>query len=75
MKSFSTIKIGDNVQFPYRKDTSLQLSGSVVKIFENTIIVDITEMLQRDGRINEIEDRQLVKHGIYKRINIRKKNL
>ncbi|OUB25921.1 DUF2187 domain-containing protein [Bacillus thuringiensis serovar yunnanensis] len=75
IKSTSTINIGDNVKFPYRKDNALQLSGRVVKVLENTIIVDITELLQINGKINEIEDRQLVKNGIYQRVNKGEKNL
>ncbi|MHA2890513.1 DUF2187 domain-containing protein [Bacillus cereus] len=75
VKSTPTINIGDNVKFPYRKDNTLQLSGPVVKVLENTIIVDITEILQKNGKIDEIEDRQLVKNGGYQRNDIGEKNL
>ncbi|QWI72939.1 DUF2187 family protein (plasmid) [Bacillus mycoides] len=72
VKAVSSIKIGENVKFPYRKDHSLQLNGYVVKVLDNTVIVDITEMLQQIGNIDEIEDRQVVKKGVCQKVSARK---
>ena len=34
------VKLGDYVQFLYRKNSNLQLTGFVVNILKNTIVVD-----------------------------------
>lgn len=69
--SVSTIKIGDYVQFPHRKNPSLKLTGYVVNILTNTIIVDISETIQNKG-YKEIDVRHVVKHGQYKKVRVRK---
>ncbi len=70
-RTISTIKQGDYVQFPHRKDSSLKLTGYVVTILTNTIIVDISEMiLPREYK--DIDTRQVVKHGKYKKVRIHK---
>ncbi|MGF1438249.1 DUF2187 family protein [Bacillus thuringiensis] len=61
MEHETKIKIGDYVQFLYRKNPSLQLTGFVVNVLQNTIVVDITEMMDI-----EVDDaRQVVRHGYY----------
>lgn len=67
------IKVGSYVQFPYRKNDSLKLTGYVVSILENTIIVDISEMILSE-KYKDIDTRQVVKHGRYEKIHVRKKN-
>jgi uncharacterized protein YkvS len=61
-RTISTIKQGDYVQFPHRKDSSLKLTGYVVNILTNTIVVDISEMIL-SGKYKDIDTRQVVKHG------------
>lgn len=62
MKNTTTVKIGDCVQFPYRKNPSLQLTGYVVNVLTNTIVIDISEIMGVEE--SEIDDvRQVVKHG------------
>lgn len=64
MEHKTKIKIGDYVQFLYRKNPSLQLTGFVVNVLQNTIVVDITEMMAI-----EVDDvRQVVKHGYYNKV-------
>ncbi|ANS51611.1 hypothetical protein BM86_33625 [Bacillus thuringiensis] len=51
----TNIKAGDYVTFPYRHNTSLQLTGYIVTVLEHTSMVDISEMesffqLGIDGR-------------------------
>lgn len=71
MKNGTTLKIGDCVQFPYRKNPSLKLIGYVVNILTNTIVVDVSNMLGTET--DEVVDvRQVVKHGCYKKIVGRK---
>ncbi|MBT2578070.1 DUF2187 family protein [Bacillus sp. ISL-8] len=73
-RTISTIKQGDYVQFSYRKDSSLKLTGCVVNILANTIVVDISEMIL-SGKYKDIDTRQVVKHGQYKKVRVRKKNV
>ncbi|MEC5241129.1 DUF2187 domain-containing protein [Bacillus mycoides] len=72
-RTISTIKQGDYVQFSYRKDSSLKLTGCVVNILANIIVVDISEMIL-SGKYKDIDTRQVVKHGQYKKVRVRKKN-
>lgn len=72
-RTISTIKQGDYVQFSYRKNSSLKLTGCVVNILTNTIVVDISEMIL-SGKYKDIDTRQVVKHGQYKKVRVRKKN-
>lgn len=72
-RTISTIKQGDYVQFSYRKDSSLKLTGCVVNILANTIVVDISEMILSE-KYKDIDTRQVVKHGRYKKVCVRKKN-
>ncbi|MGW6193177.1 DUF2187 family protein [Bacillus cereus] len=61
------VTIGDYVQFSYRKNPNLQLTGYVVSILQNTIVVDITEIMGI-----EVDDvRQVVKHGYYNKVDQR----
>ncbi|SFI12278.1 MULTISPECIES: DUF2187 family protein [unclassified Bacillus (in: firmicutes)] len=69
--SVPTIKIGDYVQFPHRKNPSLKLTGYVVNILTNTIIVDISEMFQTK-KYKEMDTRHVVKHGSYKKVRVQK---
>ncbi|MCU4769452.1 DUF2187 domain-containing protein [Bacillus toyonensis] len=59
METNNNVTIGSYVQFPYRNNSSLQLTGYVVNILQNTIVVDIAETHAID------ETRQVVKHGYY----------
>lgn len=70
-RTISTIKQGDYVQFPHRKDSSLKLTGYVVNILTNTIVVDISEMILNE-KYKDIDTRQVVKHGRYKKVRVRK---
>ncbi|MED1560071.1 DUF2187 family protein [Bacillus paramycoides] len=70
-RAISTIKQGDYVQFPHRKDSSLKLTGYVVNILTNTIVVDISEMILSE-KYKDIDTRQVVKHGQYKKVRVRK---
>ncbi|PDZ43695.1 DUF2187 family protein [Bacillus wiedmannii] len=70
-RTISTIKQGDYVQFPHRKDSSLKLTGYVVNILTNTIVVDISEMIL-NGKYKDIDTRQVVKHDQYKKVRVRK---
>ncbi|MED2752106.1 DUF2187 family protein [Bacillus thuringiensis] len=70
-RTISAIKQGDYVQFPHRKDSSLKLTGCVVNILTNTIVVDISEMILSE-KYKDIDTRQVVKHGQYKKVRIRK---
>ncbi|PGE93304.1 DUF2187 domain-containing protein [Bacillus pseudomycoides] len=72
--SVPTIKIGDFVQFPHRKNPSIKLTGYVVNILTNTIIVDISEML-KTKKYKEIDTRHVVKHGRYKKVRARKRQV
>ncbi|KKZ90815.1 DUF2187 family protein [Bacillus wiedmannii] len=64
MEHKTKVTIGDYVQFSYRKNPNLQLIGYVVSVLQNTIIVDITEIMGI-----EVDDvRQVVKHGYYNKV-------
>ncbi|MGR9594785.1 DUF2187 family protein [Bacillus thuringiensis] len=58
------IKRGDYVQFSYRKNPNLQLTGFVVNVLQNTIVVEITEIMDID--VDDV--RQVVKHGYYNKV-------
>ncbi|MED0940225.1 DUF2187 domain-containing protein [Bacillus cereus] len=58
------VTLGDYVQFSYRKNPNLQLTGFVVNVLQNTIVVDITEVM--DIEVDDV--RQVVKHGYYDKI-------
>ncbi|QEL82377.1 DUF2187 domain-containing protein (plasmid) [Bacillus sp. JAS24-2] len=67
MEHKTEVKIGDYVQFLYRKNPNLELTGYVVSVLQNTIVVDITEIMGF-----EVDDvRQVVKHGYYNKVNQR----
>ncbi|MCU5002951.1 MULTISPECIES: DUF2187 family protein [Bacillus] len=55
---------GDLVRFTYRDNSKLKLQGYVVSVLTNTIVVDISEDILNKG-YEEIESRQVVKHGHY----------
>ncbi|MGW5955663.1 DUF2187 domain-containing protein [Bacillus mycoides] len=58
------VTIGDDVQCSYRKNPDLQLMGYVVSVLQNTIVVDITEIMGI-----EVDDvRQVVKHDCYNKV-------
>ncbi|XMA23564.1 YkvS family protein (plasmid) [Bacillus bombysepticus] len=64
----STIDITkDNyVRFPYRDNPSIQLTGYVISVLQNTIVVDISETM----KFHNIEyARQVVKHGNYHKVS------
>ncbi|MBU5219891.1 DUF2187 family protein [Bacillus albus] len=64
MEYKTKVMIGDYVQFLYRKNSNLQLIGYVVSVLQNTIVVDITELMGI-----EVDDvRQVVKHGCYNKV-------
>lgn len=51
----------------YRKNPNLQLIGYVVSVLQNTIVVDITDIMGI-----EVDDaRQVVKHGYYNKVDHR----
>ncbi|MGE6343557.1 DUF2187 domain-containing protein [Bacillus mycoides] len=62
METENNVTIGSFIQFPYRNNSSLQLTGYVVNILQNTIVVDIAEIAETHA-IDET--RQVVKHGCY----------
>ncbi|ANN35638.1 DUF2187 domain-containing protein [[Bacillus thuringiensis] serovar konkukian] len=67
MEHKTKVTIGDYVQFSYRKNPNLQLIGYVVSVLQNTIVVDITEIMGI-----EVDDvRQVVKHGYYNKVDQR----
>ncbi|OQR53314.1 DUF2187 domain-containing protein [Bacillus sp. CDB3] len=67
MENEITVSIGEYVQFPYRKNPSLQLTGYVVSVLMNTIVVDVSEIMGIEE--SEIDDvRQVIKHGGYNKI-------
>ncbi|MDA2518656.1 DUF2187 domain-containing protein [Bacillus cereus] len=68
MEYKTKVTIGDYVQFSYRKTPNLQLIGYVVSVLQNTIVVDITEIMGI-----EVDDvRQVVKLGYYDKVDYRK---
>ncbi|BCA36934.1 MULTISPECIES: DUF2187 family protein [Bacillus cereus group] len=67
MEHKTKVTIGDYVQFSYRKNPNLKLTGYVVSVLQNTIVVDITEIMGI-----EVDDvRQVVKHGYYNKVDQR----
>ncbi|CUB45761.1 MULTISPECIES: DUF2187 family protein [Bacillus cereus group] len=67
MEHKTKVTFGDYVQFLYRKNPNLQLTGCVASVLQNTIVVDITEIMGF-----EVDDvRQVVKHGYYNKVNQR----
>ncbi|PEF61164.1 DUF2187 family protein [Bacillus cereus] len=65
MEHKTKVTIGDYVQFSYRKNPDLQLIGYVASVLQNTIVVDITEIMGI-----EVDDvRQVVKHGCYNKVD------
>lgn len=64
MKHTAKVKIGDCVQFSYRKNPCLQLTGYVVRVLTNTIVVEVSDMMEEEL----IDARQVVKHGRYHKI-------
>ncbi|KAA6448145.1 MULTISPECIES: DUF2187 domain-containing protein [Bacillus cereus group] len=67
MEHKTKVRIGDYVQFSYRKNRDLQLIGYVVSVLKNTIVVDTTEIM----RIEVDDVRQVVKHGYYNKVDQR----
>ncbi|MEC1982651.1 DUF2187 family protein [Bacillus cereus] len=65
MKQRNDIFIGDTVEFSYRNNPTIQLTGHIVKILNNTIIVDISKIATK---YNIVELRQVVKHGNYHKV-------
>ncbi|MBJ7967371.1 MULTISPECIES: DUF2187 domain-containing protein [Bacillus] len=64
MEHKTKITIGDYVQFSYRKNPNLKLTGYVVSVLQNTIVVEITEIMGI-----EVDDvRQVVKQGYYNKV-------
>ncbi|HDR6245780.1 TPA: DUF2187 family protein [Bacillus cereus] len=65
MGKINNLKIGEYVQFSYRDNPSIQLTGYIVRILNNTIVVDIGEIAER---YSIEETRQVIKHGNYKQV-------
>lgn len=65
MEHTAKVKIGDCVQFFYRKNPSLQLTGYVVRVLTNTIVVEVSDMMEEEL----IDARQVVKHGRYRKVS------
>ncbi|PFX70018.1 DUF2187 domain-containing protein [Bacillus cereus] len=63
METKNNVTIGSYVQFPYHNNSTLQLTGCVVNILQNTIVVDIADIA---GTHVIEENRQVVKYGYYK---------
>ncbi|MCR6788094.1 MULTISPECIES: DUF2187 domain-containing protein [Bacillus cereus group] len=64
MEHRARVTIGEYVQFSYRKNFSLKLTGYVISVLQNTIVVEITENMGI-----EVDDvRQVVKHGFYNKV-------
>lgn len=54
-------------EFSYHKNPNLQLIGYVVSVLQNTIVVDVTEIMGI-----EVDDvRQVVKHSYYNKVDQR----
>ncbi|AUB67309.1 DUF2187 domain-containing protein (plasmid) [Bacillus cereus] len=58
--------LDDVVQFCYRKNPSIRLTGYVVSVLENTVIVDISNM--QHSLDKGIAIRQVVRHGKYTKV-------
>lgn len=57
---------GNYVRFPYSDNPSIQLTGYVISVLQNTIVVDISETMKP----HNIEyARQVVKHGNYHKVS------
>ncbi|MES1051941.1 DUF2187 domain-containing protein [Bacillus thuringiensis] len=67
MEHKTKVTIGDYVQFSYRKNPNLQLIGYVVSVLQNTIVVDITEIM--GIKVDDV--RQVVKHCYYNKVDQR----
>ncbi|WP_144597585.1 DUF2187 family protein [Bacillus cereus] len=67
MIKLSNINKGDFVRFAYRNDSKLKFRGYVVRVLNNTIVVDISEDIINRG-YKEIEPRQVVKHSNYQKL-------
>lgn len=52
MEKIIAEKPGDYVQYPSRDNPSLKLTGYVVNVLTNTIVVDILEMLKLKKKID-----------------------
>ncbi|WP_267379569.1 DUF2187 domain-containing protein [Bacillus sp. GM_Baccil_2] len=64
MEHKTKVTIGDYDQFSYCKNLNLQLIGYVENVLQNTVVVDITEIMGI-----EIDDvRQVVKYGYYNKV-------
>lgn len=64
MEYETKVTIGDYVQFSYRKNPNLKLTGYVINVLQNTIVVDLTDIMEI-----EVDDvRQVVKHGCYNKV-------
>ncbi|KFN11945.1 DUF2187 family protein [Bacillus pseudomycoides] len=66
-------KLNDIVQFCYRKNSSIVLTGYVVSVLENTVIVDIANIQHSFNK--DIDIRQVVRHGKYTRVSNEKLEL
>lgn len=58
--------LDDVVQFCYRKNPSIMLTGYVVSALENTVIVDISNM--QHSLDKDIAIRQVVRRGKYTKV-------
>ncbi|MEW4152274.1 DUF2187 family protein [Bacillus thuringiensis] len=61
------VMLDDVVQFCYRKNPSIVLTGYVVSVLENTVIVDIANM--QHSLDKDIDIRQVVRHGKYAKVS------
>ncbi|WP_257148811.1 DUF2187 family protein [Bacillus thuringiensis] len=59
--------LDDVVQFCYRKNPSIMLTGYVVSVLENTVIADISSMQHSFDK--DIDIRQVVRHGKYTKVS------
>jgi len=61
------IKAGDTVEFPYRHNPNIKLTGTVINVLTYTIIVEITDKLTFQS-IPGLEVRQVVRMEQYRLI-------
>ncbi|MGN4426342.1 DUF2187 domain-containing protein [Bacillus cereus group sp. MYBK30-1] len=66
MENKIKVRTGEYVRFPYRKNPSLQLTGYVISVLNNTIVVDVSEIPGIEE--SEIDVKQVVKHGSYSKV-------
>ncbi|PGM55582.1 DUF2187 domain-containing protein [Bacillus cereus] len=66
MENKIKVRMGEYVQFPYSKNPSLQLTGYVISVLNNTIVVDVSEIPGIEE--SEIDVKQVVKHGSYNKV-------